>query len=246
MAAPRPRVSRQAVAEDGEEGEDDFTTVGRGGRSISYAADTIFKHLQTIQEARGKKVSILFVTVSVMTYSFPQNTDKAEHISILERLLQVAVTPYQRIRILIALISSRFDYNSSISSHMSVDLWVSAQKEIDQLINIASSDSRYSVEETTLDYDEMTERAPETEDGGVVRIRGSIISFVDRLDDEFTKGLQNTDPHGTDYVERLRDETGLYRTICSAQALYETKKQDDPLARVILRRLEHIYSKVSF
>lgn len=172
-----------------------------------------------------------------------QNTDKAEQITILEKLLEVAVTTYQRIRVLLTLISSRFDYNSSISSHMPVELWLSAQREVDQLISIIASDSNYSVEEITLDYDELAERTPEQEKG-VVRIRGSIISFVDRLDDEFTKSLQNIDPHGTEYVERLRDEKGLYQTICRSQGFYESTKQSDPLARVILRRLEHIYSKV--
>lgn len=101
-----------------------------------------------------------------------------------------------------------------------------------------------SIQETTDDYDELVERSQATEKDGIVRIRGSIISFIDRLDDEFTKSLQNIDPHGTEYVDRLKDEKALYCTICRAQAFYETTKQDDPLTRVIMRRLEHIYSKV--
>lgn len=127
---------------------------------------------------------------------------------------------------------------------MSTELWIAAQREVDQLISILGTNSQYSVEEVTTDYDELLERTPDTEKDGIVRIRGSIISFLDRLDDEFTKSLQNIDPHGTEYVERLRDEKGLYQTICLSQGFYEKTKQDDPLARVILRRLEHIYSKV--
>ena len=119
---------------------------------------------------------------------------------------------------------------------MATDLWTSAQREIDNLISILFSNPLYSVAEVTPDYDESIERTPETE-GGVVRIRGSIITFVDRLDDEFNKSLQNIDPHGTDYVERLRDEKGLYQTICLAQGYYENTKQEDPLSRVIMRRL---------
>jgi translation initiation factor 3 subunit C len=157
----------------------------------------------------------------------------------------VAVTTYQRIRVLLALVSSRFDYNPSAATHMPSELWLSAQREIDQLVAIVASDSSYSVQEMTEDYDEWADRDPsDDKENGVVRIRGSIISFVDRLDDEFTKSLQNIDPHGTEYVDRLRDEKGLYCTICRAQALYETTNQEDPLGRVILRRLEHIYSKV--
>lgn len=145
---------------------------------------------------------------------------------------------------LLTLVSARFDYNSSVSTHMPADLWVSAQREVDQLIAIVLKEQGYSIQEITEDYDELAERSPETEKDGVVRIRGSIISFVDRLDDEFTKSLQNIDPHGTEYVDRLKDEKDLYCTICRSQALYEQLKQEDPLGRVIMRRLEHIYSKV--
>lgn len=127
---------------------------------------------------------------------------------------------------------------------MPTELWISAQTEVDQLVAIIASNRAYTVQEVTEDYDDLVERSPATEKDGIVRIRGSIISFVDRLDDEFTRSLQNIDPHGTEYVERLKDEKTLYCTICRAQAFYEQTKQDDPLSRVIMRRLEHIYSKV--
>jgi len=173
-----------------------------------------------------------------------QNTDRAEQIRILEILVDVAATTYQRLRVLLALISSRFDYNSSVSSHMPTELWLSAQREVDQLVAIVAADPNYSIQEITDDYDESIERSPAGEKG-VVRIRGSIISFIDRLDDEFTRSLQNIDPHGTEYVDRLKDEKVLYCTICRAQAFYEKTSQSEPLGRVIMRRLEHIYSKVS-
>jgi translation initiation factor 3 subunit C len=127
---------------------------------------------------------------------------------------------------------------------MPIELWLSGQREVDQLVSIIAADSSYSVEEITDDYDELVERAPAEEKDGIVRIRGSIISFVDRLDDEFTKSLQNIDPHGPEYIDRLKDEKVLYCTICRAQAFYENTRQDGPLSRVIMRRLEHIYSKV--
>jgi translation initiation factor 3 subunit C len=207
-----------------------------------FTPDAIFKTLQLVQEARGKKVCHGLRSFYHTADLVLQNTDRAEQIKILEKLLEIAVTPYQRIRVLLALVSSRFDYNSSVATHMPIDLWLSAQREVDQLVSIVATNPSYSVQELTDDYDELAERTPSDE--GVVRIRGSIISFVDRLDDEFTKSLQNIDPHGTEYVDRLKDEKVLYCTICRAESFYETTGQDDPLARVIMRRLEHIYSKV--
>ncbi|KAK0241914.1 eukaryotic translation initiation factor 3 subunit 8 N-terminus-domain-containing protein [Armillaria nabsnona] len=226
--APPAAAARPAARSGDADGEiiDDFTTVGKGGKTMQFTSESIFKNLQAVQEARGKK-----------------NTDRAEQIRILEKLLEVAATTYQRLRVLLALISSRFDYNSSVATHMPIELWLSAQREVDQLLSIVASNSAYSVQEITEDYDEMVERVPSTEKDGVVRIRGSIISFVDRLDDEFTKSLQNIDPHGPEYVDRLKDEKVLYYTICRAEAFYEKTNQEEPLGRVIMRRLEHIYSK---
>ena len=36
--------------------EPEFTTVGRGGRAMQFTSDSIFKHLQAVRDARGKKV----------------------------------------------------------------------------------------------------------------------------------------------------------------------------------------------
>jgi translation initiation factor 3 subunit C len=36
---------------------DEFTTVGKGGKAQAYTSESIFKDLQAVQEARGKKVS---------------------------------------------------------------------------------------------------------------------------------------------------------------------------------------------
>ncbi|KAI0074152.1 eukaryotic translation initiation factor 3 subunit 8 [Panus rudis PR-1116 ss-1] len=224
--APKPKKAKKVAGEEEEDEDEEFTTVGKGGKAMQFTPESIFKHLQLVQEARGKK-----------------NTDRAEQIRILEKLLEVAVTTYQRIRVLLALVSCRFDYNSSVASHMPVDLWLAAQREVDQLVSIVAQNPAYSIQEDTEEYDDQAERSPDTEKDGIVRIRGSIISFVDRLDDEFTKSLQNIDPHGTEYVDRLKDEKGLYCTICRSQALYETLKHEEPLGRVIMRRLEHIYSK---
>lgn len=156
----------------------------------------------------------------------------------------MAATPYQKIRVLLALISARFDYNQSMNAYMAIDMWQSARKEVDQLLRTLSEDSSYIVQEETEDYDDSIDRqANQNGEGPVILVRGSIISFVDRLDDEFTKSLQNIDPHTTEYVERLSDEKKMYQTIVRAQVYFEQAKQTEALSRVVMRRLEHIYSK---
>lgn len=103
-------VERRTVAylERADVGDDEgFETVGRGGKTLQYTPESIFKHLRSIVESRGKK-----------------NTDRAEQIRIMERLLDVAITPYQTVRVLLTLISTRFDLTSgSTSTFMSQEQW---------------------------------------------------------------------------------------------------------------------------
>jgi translation initiation factor 3 subunit C len=104
----------------------------------------------------------------------------------------------------------------------------------------------YIVAEETEEYDDMIERSPKSDgEGDRVKVRGSLISTLESLDNEFTKTLQNTDQHGSEYVERLREEKPLYETIVKAQVLFEREGWAEPTSRAIIRRLEHVYSKVS-
>ena len=103
VLGPDGKVHRGFLAP--EEDDVGFATVGRGGRAMVYTADGIFKNLKLISEARGKR-----------------STDRGEQIKILEKLKEVAVTPYQKIRVLLALISGRFDYNP-MALYMPIDQW---------------------------------------------------------------------------------------------------------------------------
>lgn len=78
-----------------------------------------------------------------------------------------------------------------------------------------------------------------------MEILGNIGAFVDRLDEEFNKSLQNIDPHTTEYIDRLKEETFLYGLIVRAQAYYETRASDQlALSVILMRRVDHIYFKV--
>ncbi|KAG8731640.1 Translation initiation factor 3 subunit c [Ceratobasidium sp. 423] len=224
-AAPSKPKKVKAGEEEGEgEGEEDdtFQTVG-GRKTMTFSTEALYKNLLAIQEARGKK-----------------NTDRNEQIQLLEKILPTAVTPYGKIRVLLSLISARFDYNPT-ASFMPIELWKKALREINNLIELLLVEPLYIVTETTEDYDESVERVPT--DGKPAIVRGSIVASVERIEDEFNKSLLNIDPHGTEYVERLKDEPGLYALTVLAQRYFEVRKLDDPMHRVIIKRLEHIYCK---
>jgi translation initiation factor 3 subunit C len=110
------------------------------------------------------------------------------------------------------------------------------------LLEILETNKSFMVTENAEEIDNEDKDVVPKE-GEVVQLRGSIISFIERLDDEFNKSLQNLDPHGTEYIDRLRDECVVYAMLIRAQFYLETYDMNTILPRVIARRLDHIYYK---
>ena len=101
--APAAQLDAQAVADADEDG---FTIVDARGKAVQYTPESILKHLRSIVEQRGRK-----------------NTDRMDHIRTLEKLFDVAVNDYQRIRVLLTLISTRFDLTSGTGNQMVQEQW---------------------------------------------------------------------------------------------------------------------------
>jgi len=235
--APLPKVTRvkfDAVPIATAEDDEGFATVGKGGRTLQFTPESIFKHLRTILESRGKK-----------------NTDRLEQIKIMEKLAEVAVTPYQKIRVLMTLISARFDLGSGGATSMPLEHWKAAEKELSLLLQILETEKDHIVIEGAEEWDD-DEKAPTLESGQkYIKIPGSIVSYVERLDDELTRSLQAIDPHTSEYIDRLTDEGPLYNVIFRGLLYYETLRQDtslevpqESLNRIVQRRLDHVYYKV--
>lgn len=211
--------------------DDGFSTVGKAGRVAQYTTENIFTTIQSIVESRGKK-----------------NTDRKDQARILSSLLEVAETPYQKIIILLRLIPLRFDTASS-GSTFPTEIWKAILADITSLFEILETSMKaYQVTETAAEPEALETGLPPRADG-VVEINGSIASLVERLDDEFTRSLQDIDFHTTEYVDRLRDESGLYSLILRAQIYIEATAteagESAALSRILLRRVDHMYFKPS-
>lgn len=210
-----------------EEEDDDFKTVGKGGRALALTPETVLKTLQTVLEARGKK-----------------STDRTEQLRVLEKLLDIAATPYAKIRVLLALISSLFDYNTATLNYLPLEQWAGARARFEELLDLLTAETKYVVREEVPEYDEQEERAPTNEEP-VVFIRGSLLSLIERLDDEFTRSLKDIDPHAIEYVDRLKDESKVYLSLARACSYCEKAEAHESLNRLVMRRLEHVYNKAS-
>ncbi|KAK4923213.1 Translation initiation factor 3 subunit c, partial [Elasticomyces elasticus] len=227
------KKSAKAKLEALEDAFDDegFATVGKGGKALIYTPESILKHLRTIVESRGRK-----------------NTDRAEQIKIMERLLEVAQTAYQKVRTLLTIISTRFDVTaSSTQNYMSQEQWKSAQREFAMLLETLEASQWLIVVEGAEEWEDDDKQPPTDQ---LLKVPGSIVSLLERLDDELTRSLQQTDPHTAEYIERLSDEQLLYNDIVRTSIYYETisrrpevGKSIDSLNRINMRRLEHLYFK---
>ncbi|EEH03969.1 eukaryotic translation initiation factor 3 [Histoplasma capsulatum G186AR] len=229
----KPRALRPEDLLGGD--EEGFAIVGRGGRTLQYTPESILKHLRLIVESRGKK-----------------NTDRLEQIKIMERLQEVATTPYQSIRVLLTLISTRFDLtSSSTANYMSTEQWKLAVQELETLISTLEEYPEFIVTEGAEEWED-DEKQPQLAPGETLKVPGSVVSFVERLDDELTRSLQHIDPHTAEYIERLSDEQSLYnnivRTLLYVEVLNKAEKTEarqESVNRVLMRRLEHVYFKPS-
>ncbi|KAI1134847.1 eukaryotic translation initiation factor 3 subunit 8 N-terminus-domain-containing protein [Hypoxylon sp. FL0543] len=231
---PKPKKVRpEDLVAQIDEDQEGFSTVGPGGKTLQFTPESIFKHLRGILESRGKK-----------------NTDRLEQIKIMEKLYEVAVTPYQQIKVLLTIVSARFDLSSGGSASMPLEHWKAAEKEISTLFEVLEANREYVVIENAEEWDD-DEKPPTLQPGEkYIKIPGSIVSYVERLDDELTRSLQNIDPHTSEYIERLTDEGSLYNVIFRGLLYYETLSKDeslqtpqDSLNRIVMRRLEHVYFK---
>jgi len=75
-------------------------------------------------------------------------------------------------------------------------------------------------------------------------LRGSLVSYLERLDSEFSKSLQNMDQHTVEYMDRMRDEQVLYKHIVAAQKYLQSVNNIPSTCRLVMLRMEHLYFKV--
>jgi len=67
--------------------------------------------------------------------------------------------------------------------------------------------------------DDMTDFTKDENDPNMLRVPGDLGTYIERLSNDFTKSLQQTDPNTGEYVERLNNE-GLFLTLAEKVQTY--------------------------
>jgi len=120
--------------------------------------------------------------------------------------------------------------SAHLTKHMKPELWNSARNNILDLLKLLVSDSSLTEADN-----EVLETAEEST---------TIRAFVEQLDAEFTKSMQNIDPHTHEYVDRLRDESSILELAALVQNYYQSIGKMDQAARMAMKRVEHLYYKL--
>eukprot|EP01111_Echinosteliopsis_oligospora_P003428 TRINITY_DN1543_c0_g1_i1.p1 TRINITY_DN1543_c0_g1~~TRINITY_DN1543_c0_g1_i1.p1 ORF type:complete len:639 (+),score=198.31 TRINITY_DN1543_c0_g1_i1:1006-2922(+) len=184
-------------------------------------AEEVDKKLGELLALRGKK-----------------GTDRLDQIEQLSQLTQHAKSDAQLANILMNLVSAQFDATPSMT-YMPASMWRSCLSNITRILSILNRNPSFILAES----DDEVPSSRDSNDSSVL-IVGNLLAYVERLDDEYVKGLQNIDdPHTHEYVQRLQDEPSFIDLSEKVQAYYDRIGQPGRATRVASRRLDHLYYK---
>lgn len=158
--------------------------------------------------------------------------------------------PRKEIPILMHLVSMRLESIRSIDEYLDHSMWQSCERNISRVLSLLESNPDLRL--AALGSEDPAElalaiRAPSvlaaetSEEARTVRVVGSIESFVSRLADEYTKAVQQINPHTKEYVERLADEAELVELLKRALTYYKKVADNRASAALALMIVEHIY-----
>ncbi|ODV85937.1 hypothetical protein CANARDRAFT_7297 [[Candida] arabinofermentans NRRL YB-2248] len=249
-------IVRQRVRKSSKEFQSDIDLYRKDPEAYETGSAEADAEAQQAKEAEAAKsqspdAGVFTVLRSVIETRGKRNVDQSEQIQTLEDLISRTSNAYQLISIYLMLIPVRFDQFAK-APFMPAAQWKASLADINSLLDVLQKNPTYVVSELAAPIDDI-EVEPEANSEGVKEIIGSLVSLAERLDDALTAHLLAIDPHSSEYVSRLRDETALYTLLVKTQVYYEritaaedlTTARGDQLSRVILKRLDHIYFKPS-
>uniref|UniRef100_A0A0N4ZUJ8 Eukaryotic translation initiation factor 3 subunit C n=1 Tax=Parastrongyloides trichosuri TaxID=131310 RepID=A0A0N4ZUJ8_PARTI len=177
-------------------------------------------------------------------------TDRKEYLRILQELQKISEEKKFPIsltsKIVFVTISSLFELHSRLVDCMDFEIWLKALKSLDYLVDILMKNPNFEMKVSMDEEDEniIDETQP-------LRLHGSAILSVHRLDNELTKIFQNADYLSTEYIEKLKGEQEFCNLLEKVLLYVESRKNDgifmdDELIHAYMMRIEHMYYKFDY
>jgi translation initiation factor 3 subunit C len=215
---------------------------GRGGAHKKNAP----KKEQKREEKELTPEQVLRKLKDLLVLLYKPKVNRLQVVQDLEFLSTRAKDPVVLIKIKVSLITAYMEMNLNKGVHMNITVWRKCLESLKQVLvhlqahpNIRLSedeeveekfDSESEAEdevgsvvsgarETKRLQDRAARAAEEAKNTTVTYILGNFYSFLYRLKVEFTRSLQEIDPHTPEYVIRLRDRPSL-TALCESAAVY--------------------------
>ncbi|XP_077595240.1 eukaryotic translation initiation factor 3 subunit C [Stigmatopora nigra] len=235
----KEKLEEEAEEEGAEEAEAGWEKVKGGvplvkdkpkmfAKGTEINTPVVVKKLHEILQARGKK-----------------GTDRTGQIELLDALINIAsehnLGEGVYIKIKFHIIASLYDYNPDMSAFMKPDMWRKCLGCIDELLDILFANKDMFIGENIAEDSENLLISDQP-----FRVRGCILTLVERMDEEFTKIMQNTDPHSQEYVDNLKDEERVCGIMDRLLNYLEDRGTTDEFCRIYLLRILHTYYKFDY
>jgi len=149
-----------------------------------------------------------------------------------------------QLEVLTQLVSSQFDLSLNRWEPLKLEEWTDSLKNVNRVMDIVEENPDLLMtgegEELAAEREYGDE---EGEDDSVEPVRANLLGFIERLDDEWLRGLQNLQSHSPEYVKRLQHEHYVLDLAFRVLSYYKKTGGMLHASRVAGRILEHIYFK---
>ncbi|MEW5305255.1 MAG: hypothetical protein WDW36_007810 [Sanguina aurantia] len=238
-----PESTEEEEEDDDEEGSDGDEKTAANDAEAAEQRSAAAKRKERLLAMDPKEISYSMVSSKMRELAMTRGrrgTDKQEQVEMLTYLASVSKGPAQKFEILSQLVSSLFDLNPVMATHLKTSLWKRVIITLLDMLKLLQENPHVRVDEAV---DATEERTEEPANNGEIRVWGNLVAFVERLDDELFKSLQVVDPHTHEYMQRLKDEP-VFLALCQKVTEYLQRIGDNKnLPKVALRVAEHFYFK---
>lgn len=238
VAKQKTVTKKVSKLESDEEDEGKWTEV-KGSRAVPGVQEKpkIFpKDAEITQELVLKKLA------EFMSNRGKKGTDRAQQVELLVELRELSQTanlgPGINVKLLFSIIGAIFDYNPNIATCMKTSMWEMCLKYVKE-IQICLFNNK----DTLVVGENIPEESEVFTGEGSLRVRGCILTTIERMDEEYIKMLQACDAHSTEYVDRLRDEPRIVAIIDDLVKYLDDKATSEEKCRAYIKKIEHMYYK---